>query len=213
MAWRELIEPLQRIRLVAGAQFVEPIGSIGELRQKRRGDFRTDFVTAATDGRTNRGDKFARPRSKLHFHASDGFFHDARERASPAGMHSGNGAVARIRQENRNAVSRLNGKQQPWHTCDGRIAAAGFIGHTWKFANEVGMELFQGHQGEVGASNGLLKAPAILVHIFSVVPIGEADVEHFVFTEDADSATRRAEAMYKPRKFGERGHLQDGYTV
>src|SRR4029077_5801111 len=50
MAGRKLVEPLQRIGLVSGAQFIEPFRGIWKLGKERGGNFCANFITASTNG-------------------------------------------------------------------------------------------------------------------------------------------------------------------
>ena len=60
MAGRHSIEPLERIRLIAGAQFIEPLRGIGKLRSKLRDQFGADLIAAAPDRRAKCGEKVLR---------------------------------------------------------------------------------------------------------------------------------------------------------
>src|ERR1700730_17702996 len=59
--WRRLmagghpVEPLERVGLVAGAEFGETVGGVGKFRGDGGGDCRAYFVAAATDRRADRG--------------------------------------------------------------------------------------------------------------------------------------------------------------
>jgi hypothetical protein len=55
MAGGHHVEPLERVRLVAGAEFVEEVGGVGKFCGEGGGDFGAYFVAAATDGRADRG--------------------------------------------------------------------------------------------------------------------------------------------------------------
>ncbi len=57
VAWWPHVEPLDGIGLIAGAEFVEPLGGFGELGLKLGGDFGADFVAAAADGRADGGEE------------------------------------------------------------------------------------------------------------------------------------------------------------
>ena len=94
----------------------------GNCRVKFRGHLGADFVAAAADARAERGDHVFRARAKFHLHAAERFFGDARERAAPAGMNRGDGALLRIGEKNRNAVGGLDGKQDAGLAGEQRVA-------------------------------------------------------------------------------------------
>jgi hypothetical protein len=96
VAGRHHVEPLERVGLVAGAKFIEPGGSLRELRLELDGDFGADFVAAAADGRADGGEQVRRLAAKLHVHLANGFGDDALERTAPSGVDGGNGALPGI---------------------------------------------------------------------------------------------------------------------
>src|SRR5437879_6888801 len=112
VARRHHVQPLDWIGLVAGAKFVEPFGSFGELRLKLGGDFGADLVAAATDRRADGGEEVSGLAAELHLHLAYGFDDDAREGAAPACVDSGDGAFFWIDEENRNAVGGLDTKEE-----------------------------------------------------------------------------------------------------
>ena len=56
VAGRGHVEPLKRIRLVAGAKLVEIGRGVGELREELRGDLGADFVAARADAGADCGE-------------------------------------------------------------------------------------------------------------------------------------------------------------
>lgn len=153
-------EPLQRIRLVAGAQFIEPIGGVRELRFEFDRHFRANFVTAAANRRADRGKQIPRFRAELHPHLADGFRDDALKRAAPTRMNSANHSLLRIDEENGNAIGGLHAEEQARLICDGSVAAARFARRGVECMNDVGMKLFERREREiVCAECGLKPAP------------------------------------------------------
>jgi hypothetical protein len=71
------IEPLDGIGFVAGAEFVEPFGAVGELGLELDGDFGADFVTAAADRGADGGEEAGGFGFEVHLHLADGFDGDA----------------------------------------------------------------------------------------------------------------------------------------
>jgi hypothetical protein len=71
------VEPLDRIRLVPGAEFVEIIGGIGELREELGGDFGADFIAAGADRGADGGEEVGGLGAEVHLHLADGFDDDA----------------------------------------------------------------------------------------------------------------------------------------
>src|SRR6266567_252312 len=109
MTGRSHVEPLQRIGLVAGAQFVEPVGSVGKLRLEFNRDFYADFVATAANGRSDGGKQIRWLGTELHLHLADGLCDDALQSATPASVDSGDRAFFDVGQKNRNAVGGLDG--------------------------------------------------------------------------------------------------------
>ena len=58
---------------------------------------------------------------------TDGFFEDAGERAAPAGVNGGNGAVFGINEENRDAIGGLDGEEKAGSSCKRGVAFAEFF--------------------------------------------------------------------------------------
>ncbi len=108
MAGGHHVQPLNGIGLVAGAELVEPFRSFGKLRLKLGSDFGADFVAAAADGWADGGEKVGGPGLEVHLHLADGFDDDALERAAPAGVNGGDGALFRVDEENGYAVGGLD---------------------------------------------------------------------------------------------------------
>lgn len=73
VAWGHHVEPLDGIGFVAGAEFIEPFGGVGELGVELDGDFGADFVTAAADGRADGGEEAGGFGFEVHLHLADGF--------------------------------------------------------------------------------------------------------------------------------------------
>jgi len=96
VAWRHHVEPLQRIRFFAGAQFVEIFFGVGELRCEFGNQLCADFIATATDGRAERGENVSWICAETHAHFSDGFSRDASEGSAPAGVDGGDGALLLI---------------------------------------------------------------------------------------------------------------------
>ena len=108
MARGRHVEPLQGIRLVAGAQFVEPFRSIWELRAKLRSHFCSYFVATAANRGADGGKEVRGLCTKLHLHLADGFGDDALQCAAPTGVNCSNRAILWIHQQNRNAIRGLD---------------------------------------------------------------------------------------------------------
>ena len=93
MTRRRHIQPLQGIGFVAGAQFVEPLGSVWELRSKFRCHFGAHFVATAANRRTD-GSKDVHGLCRiLHLHFADGFGDDALQGAAPTGVNCRNRTI------------------------------------------------------------------------------------------------------------------------
>jgi len=180
--WRGLVarghhvEPLDRVGFVAGAEFVEPIGGIGELGVELDGDFGADFVTAAADRGTDGGEEIDGLGAEMHLHLADGFDGDAGEGAAPSGVNGGHSAVFGVDEENGDAVGGLDAEEEAG-TVGGRgVAFAGFGGDGVDEMDYVGVDLLEGDELEIVGAEGGLEAAAIFEDVFAGVPIGEAEI-------------------------------------
>lgn len=195
VARRHHIEPLDGVGFVAGAKLLEVGGSVGELREKLRGDFGTDFVTATADARADGGEDVARICAEMHLHLADGFGGDASKSATPARMDGGDGALFRIDEEDRDAVGGLHGEEKARAIGDGGVATAGIEWGVVKEMDDIGMDLLERDEGKVGSAKGGLEAAAIFEDVFARVPVGEAQVEHFCVFQGRDTAEAGAEGV------------------
>ena len=201
MARRLHIQPLNGIGLVTSAEFVEPLGGIGELGKKLGGDFGADFVAAATDGWADGGKQIARLGFEMHLQLADGFDDDAPEGTAPAGMNGGDGALFGIDEENRNAVSGLDAQEEARTVGDGGIALTGLGRCDVEKVDDVGMDLFQADEFEMGRTDGGLEAAAVFEDVVLGVPFGEAEIENSFAALTADTAGLGAEAVDEPAEF------------
>src|SRR5258708_31004179 len=143
------VEPLDGIGFVAGAEFVEPFGRIGELRLKLDGDFGADFVAAAADGGADGGEQVGWLGTEVHLHLADSFDDDALKGAAPTGMNGGDGALFRIDEENGNAVGGLYTQEEPGTVRGGGGASARFGRGGVEKVDDVGMDLLECNEFEV----------------------------------------------------------------
>ena len=192
------VQPLDGIGLVASAKFVEPFGGFGELGLKLGGNFGADFIAAATNGGADGGEEVSRLGFELHLHLADGFDDDPLERASPAGMNSGDRALFWIDDENGDAVGGLHAQKEAGAFGDGGVALARFGGRGVEKMDDIGMDLFQGDKFEIGCVEGGLEAAAVFEDIFFSVPVGVAKIENFFAALIADTAGLGAEAVDEP---------------
>lgn len=135
VARRHHVHPLKRIWLIAGAEFVEPLGGICKLGSERGRDFDADFITAATDGRAEGGEEIGGQRTEGHLHAADGFGDYALERAAPAGMNGGDSAIFRVNKQDGDTVGGLDAEQDTGLVRCGSVAAAGVVRRGLKDVN------------------------------------------------------------------------------
>jgi hypothetical protein len=143
------VEPLERVGLVAGSEFVKPVGSVWELGFELDGDFRADLVAAAADGRAEGGEQVRGLRAEIHLHPANGFYHDATECAPPSGMDGRDGALFGIDEKNGDAVGGLNAEEQAGAIGGGSVTAAGLGRSGSEELHNIGMELFERNEGEV----------------------------------------------------------------
>ena len=203
------VEPLDGIGFVAGAEFVEPFGGFGKLGKKLSGDFGTDFVAAPADGWADGGKQIARLGFEMHLQLADGFDDDALQRAAPAGMNGGDGALFGIDEENRNAVSGLDAQEEARTVGDGGIALTGLGRCDVEKVDDVGMDLFKRNELQVGRPEGGLEAAAVFEDIVLGVPFGEAEIENSFAALIADATGFGAEAVDEPGQFCESGDLEN----
>ena len=195
------VEPLDGVGLVASAEFVKPFRGFGKLGLKLGGDFGADFVAAAADGRADAGEEIGGPGFELHLHLADGFDDDALERAAPSGVNCCDGALLRIDEENRDTVGGLDGKQKAGAVGDGSVSAARFGGRGVEKMDDVGMDLFQRNELEVGCAESGLEAASIFEDVFFSVPFGETEIENFFSVQEADTAGLGAVTVHEPGEF------------
>lgn len=209
VAGRGHVEPLERIRFVSGPKLIEIGGGVGELGEELGGDFGADFVAAGADAGADGGYEVARVGGEVHLHGTNGFGDDAGERAAPTGVNGGDGALFRVDQEDRNAVSGLHGEEEARTIGHQSITAAGFGGCGLEDVNHVGVDLLQRDEWKIGGAEGGLEAAAVFETVFAGVPVGEAEVEDFFTVEAGHAARPCAETMNEPRQFGKGGDLKE----
>src|SRR5260370_11555649 len=202
------VEPLDGIGFVAGAEFVEPFRGFGELGKKLGGDFGADFVAAAADRGADGGEEIRGLGAEVHLHLADGFDDDAGESAAPTGMNGGDGALFRVDEENRDTVGGLDAEEEPGTICDGGIAAARFGGCGVEKMNDIGMDLLQRNELEIGRAEGGLEAATVFEDVFFAVPFGKTEIENCFCVQRADAAGAGTKAVDKPWEFCERGNLK-----
>ena len=99
---------------------------MGKLRAKFNGYFGADFIAAAANRGADGGKQVGGFCAELHLHMTNGLHGDAMESAAPACMDGGDGAIAFVHEEDRDAVGGLHGKKHVWVAGDGGVAVAGF---------------------------------------------------------------------------------------
>jgi len=112
VAGRLHVEPLKRVRLFAGARFIEILGRIGKLCGEFGDKAGGNLVATGTDGRADGGEQMGGLTAEFELHTADGFLRDAGKGAPPTRMDGGNGALFRIDEENGHTVGGLNAEQE-----------------------------------------------------------------------------------------------------
>jgi hypothetical protein len=189
------VEPLDRIGFIAGAKFLEPFRGFGKLGKELGGDFSTNFVAAAADGRANAGEEIRRLGFKVHLHLADCLDRDAGQRAAPAGVNGSDGMLFGVNEENGDAVSGLYAQEKPGAVSGQGITPARFGGHGVEKMDHVGMDLPEGNELEIGCAKGRLEKAAVLKDVFFPVPLTEAEIENSFAVQLADTAELGAEAV------------------
>jgi hypothetical protein len=203
------IEPLDGVGFVAGAEFIEPGGGVGELGVELNGDFGADFVAARTDGGADSGEKVGGVGGEVHLHLADGFDGYASQGAAPSGVEGGYGAFFRIDEKDGDTVSGLDSEEEAWAVGDRGVPFAGLVGSGVEEVDYVGMDLLEGEELEIVGAECGLEAAAVFEDVFAGVPIDEAEVQDFFAVEVGDAAGFGAEAVEEPGEFGEGGDLED----
>ncbi len=203
------VEPLDWIGFVTGAEFVEPIGSFGELGKELRGDFSADFVAAAANGRADGSEDVGGLGLEVHLHLANGFDDDALEGAAPAGVNGSDRAFSGVDEKNRDAIGALDAEEKSGAVRGGGIAAARLGRWGLEKMDDVGMDLLERDELKIGRLEGGLEAAAVFEDVFLGVPFGETEVENFFAVLIRDTARLGAETMDEPGKFGECGHLEN----
>ena len=161
MTGRRHVEPLQGIGLVAGAQFVEPVGSIGELRFEFDSNFRADFVTTTANRWADGRQQVRGFRAESHVHRADGFCNDALQGAAPTGVDGCDGTLFWIYKKNRDAIGGLDGKEQARTICRGGVTAARLSGGRFEELNDIRVNLPERNERQAVYSESGLKTAAI----------------------------------------------------
>ena len=142
MAGGHHVEPLDGVGLVAGAEFLEIVGGVGELGEELGGDFGADFVAAAADGWADGSQEVARVGAEVHLHLADGFGGDAGQGAAPAGVNGGDGALFGVDEEDWDAVGGLDGQEEAGAVGDAGVTTAGVGWGGVEYVDYVGVKLF-----------------------------------------------------------------------
>ena len=221
MARRHHGEPGKRIGIFARSKHVEgavePGFRAGELRGKFLHHIWTHFVAASTDAGANRGDNFRGPRGKFHLHATEHFCGNAGEGAAPSGVNGGDGAMARINEQDGDAVGGLDGEEQAGR---GRGDSIAFRRISRRFEDDmrdVGMDLLQGDERRFSMAERARKTAAIFLDALTAIPIRIAEIQdlfragasRLLRFENASAAGTCAEAVNEPVKLRERKDFED----
>jgi len=173
---RHPVQPLQRVRLVPGAQLIEEFGGVRKLRLEGRSHFRADLVATPADRRTDGSEQIFWLRSKLHLHPANRFGDDASQRSAPTRMHRRDCAIPGIRQENGHAVRGLHRQQQAGTVGDGGVCARRLRRGLIETQDGVRVKLQQRNENELVRADCRLKAVTIFAHILAGVPFREAQI-------------------------------------
>ncbi len=194
MAGGHHVEPLDGVGLVAGAEFVEVVGGVGELGEELGGDFGADFVAAGADAGADGGEEVARVGAEVHLHFADGFggmrARVPRQPAWMAAMARFLGSTRRMGTQSavwmaRRRPGRLVMVASPRQGSDGAVSKSGL--------RRSGIVLGR-RAGDRGAGGGL-EAAAIFEDVFAGVPVGEAEIQDLFVFEWGDAAGAGAEGV------------------
>ena len=143
--------------LDAGGHELAPV-SLGQVDvraprgSEMRCDFRSHFVTAFPDARPDSRMEVFGPRAEALPHGFDRMAHDARHRTAPSGVHGGHRAMARVRQQNGDAIGRAHRHHRARRVFEQGVGLAENSGSALGGHARRGMDLFQ--QAEAGVESG-----------------------------------------------------------
>ena len=131
---------------IALLHFAEQLCRVGKLRLKLLADFRSHFITAAVNTRTDRRIEIAWTASEMAMHLAHSLFHNALDRAPPARVEHAHGAPLRVDENHRQAIRGLNAEKQTRRRCDESIAGELRCRRRVDEMDDVGMNLAQRDQ-------------------------------------------------------------------
>jgi len=110
---------------------------------KLTGHLRSHFVTALSDSRTDGDEQVVRPARKSLLHILDRPNCNLLHCPAPAGVNRGDGAVARINHQNRDAIGGLDGDEPSWCFLDQGITVAERARAPAGVDDDIGMDLMK----------------------------------------------------------------------
>jgi len=140
-------------------------------------------------------------------HLANGLSDDALERAAPTGVDCGDDAFFRIDDKDGSAVGSSDAEEQARRFRANRIALALLCRRGFEGANDVGMNLVQGDEFEIGRAERGPKAAFVFFDVGARVPFDSPKIEDFFAVEIADAAGAGAEAVDEP------GNLVEGFDL
>ncbi len=140
---------------------------------------------------------------------ADGFFKDAGEGTTPAGVDGGYGTFFGVDKKDGDAVGGLHGQQKARSFCERSVTFAGLFGSGGERPDDGRVDLLEIDEREFLSAESGLEFLAVFEDVFAGVPFGEAEIEDGVAIEIGDAAGGGAEAVEEPGKFFEGIEFED----
>jgi hypothetical protein len=146
---------------------------------KKLRNFGTHFEAALADTGANRNKKIGRTAAIKLPHPGDCMHQDARQGSPPAGMDGGDGALYRIRNQNRKAIRNLHRYRNHFNVCNEGIPFGlfPFTGDIFYDICTIGMDLTQGGKLRIREIHGRKEVSPIRVNPFDGIPRAIAEIK------------------------------------
>ena len=149
----------------------EPLTGVRKLRGEFFHYFVADFVAAAANAGSKRGDHILRAGAEFHSHAAECFLGDALRCAAPSGVNCSHRVLLGISKQDGNAVGGLDGQQNAGFTRDQGVTFGGLCAlrkcggaHD---VNDIGMNLAQPSDAHFAGTECSVEIPAIFQDAFA----------------------------------------------
>src|SRR5215469_1501415 len=212
-------EEQQRIFLahrVRFLHFAKQAVSISELRFEFSPDFFSNLITAAVNPGPDRHLEIPWPAAKTANHLAHAFLDDAFYRAAPTCVEDADRVTLAIDNDHRQAISRLDRKQDAGIRCNHAIPDTWSAGQALDVVDDVGMNLAQRNKGpQRRAFSGACHRPefpekhgAVTLHRVARVVFRKTEIEIILAVNPRIAPHARGEGMHEPGQFRETRRTQ-----